>query len=53
MFFHEVALGAELEECLYTFGFVPARYRYLTAIAPSALVARFGPMLSAMEDIYS
>ena len=36
MFFHEVALGPELEEFLYTFGFVPARYSYLTAVAPSA-----------------
>ena len=48
MFFHEVALGPELEEFLYTFGFVPARYSYLTAVAPSAMAARFGPMLSAM-----
>jgi len=48
IFLQEVALGPSLERFIYTFGFVPARYLYLTEVAPQALLPRFGPMLTAM-----
>ena len=48
IFLYELNLGPVLERFLLAYGFVPARYLYLSTTDPWNLPARFGPMLTSM-----
>lgn len=47
-FFYEIRLGPALEQFLFNYGFIPARYLYVVQVDPWNLPARFGPMFSSM-----
>jgi hypothetical protein len=48
VFLYEVGLGPSIERFLLVYGFVPARYLYLSQGETWNLPARFGPMLTSM-----
>jgi membrane associated rhomboid family serine protease len=48
VFFYELRLGPILEKFLLLYGFVPARYLYVSEAEPWNLPARFGPMFTSM-----
>lgn len=48
VFFYEVEHDVELGRFIHAFGFIPARYLYVSETAPWDVGTRFGPMLSAM-----
>ena len=48
VFFHELALGSNLEAFIQVWGFVPARYFLLAATAPGEWADRYVPLFSSM-----
>ncbi|HYR96333.1 MAG TPA: rhomboid family intramembrane serine protease [Candidatus Binatus sp.] len=48
VFLHELSLGPYLEQFIYAFGFVPARYHYLKVVAPGSVLARLAPIVTSM-----
>jgi membrane associated rhomboid family serine protease len=48
VFFHELALGSDLEAFIQVWGFVPARYFLLAATAPGEWADRYVPLFSSM-----
>jgi membrane associated rhomboid family serine protease len=48
VFFYELQLGPFLEQFLLAYGFVPARYLYLSETEPWNLLTRFSPMFTSM-----
>jgi membrane associated rhomboid family serine protease len=48
VFLYELTLGPELEGFVRTWGFIPARYFWLTPLDPEEWVARYLPLLGSM-----
>jgi membrane associated rhomboid family serine protease len=48
VFLYELTLGPELEGFVRTWGFIPARYFWLTPLDPEEWVARYLPILGSM-----
>lgn len=48
VFFHELALGPDLEAFIQVWGFVPARYFLLATTAPGEWADRYVPLFSSM-----